>query len=247
MLSRHRNLHARREEAIVASRSSQHPVSPVAHGGSGGEGGDEVVRSTPIDMSLLGKGDGGGGGDAEEGGAIDKAFVTSIRGMVDDLVTQAHTAKRVLRERRRPAGEGLEAPQRPHPHTSASDSRLGGGGRGGAAPGGRHAQAGGGHLYGMGEHGAGENGASEVHLLGPYAREGEGEGPSSAIATRRLQRQGATRRLARPASAAAILPKSQLAGQQQRAAGIPPWLKGAGADWLPRYGAPRYAADAPPP
>lgn len=231
VLTRHRNLNARREEAIVTSRSSlalQRPASAAAHDGSGGEGGCEV-RAAQIDIGLLDKGGGG-----EDGASIDKTFATSIRGMVDDLVTQAHTAKRSLRERRRPAGEGLT----PHPHASASASKLGGG----FSAGGRRVLAGGG-LHGMGEYGTGENGASEIHVLGNYAHgshsplcEGEGERPSSSTATRRL---------ARPASAAAILPTSQLAGKQQRAGGVPPWLKGAGADWLPRFGNPRYAPDAP--
>ena len=44
------------------------------------------IKVAAIDLSVLGKGD--GAGEAEDGATIDKGFVSSIRGMVDDLVLQ---------------------------------------------------------------------------------------------------------------------------------------------------------------
>ena len=121
VLERHHELNARREEALVKARSNVMSHATVegkgGHGGGGGSGGSpqpwsspggggsgsdahrEAIRSAQVDLSALGKGD--GHGEAEDGAAIDKGFVSNVRSMVDELVQQAHVAKRALRERRR--------------------------------------------------------------------------------------------------------------------------------------------------
>ena len=117
VLERHHELNARREEALVKARSNVMSHATVegkgGHGGGGGSGGSpqpwsspggggsgsdahrEAIRSAQVDLSALGKGD--GHGEAEDGAAID-SFVSNVRSMVDELVQQAHVAKRALRE-----------------------------------------------------------------------------------------------------------------------------------------------------
>jgi hypothetical protein len=118
VLQRHRQLNARREEAMVQARSAvvqrtaappprDEPTAPSAG-----------VKAAAVDLSALGKAEGGGD---DEDVAIDKAFVTTVRSMMDELVQQAHVAKRELRERRRCAsGEAVAAYSTP----SGSRRRL---------------------------------------------------------------------------------------------------------------------------
>ena len=131
VLTRHRSLNARREELIVKGRSSGRSPAAAATQAEG-EGAAEGVRLAAIDLSALGKGD--GGGDAEDGAAIDKAFVSTIRSMVDDLVTQAHVAKRALREKRRAASGEVAMPYAQVSRPSPTPKKYAAGGGADSAP-----------------------------------------------------------------------------------------------------------------
>ena len=141
-LTRHRELNMRREAAVVKMRSGG---GGGGEGGGGGGGSAKTAAAVPasasrvaaVDLSVLGKGD--GGGEAEDGATIDKGFVSGVRSMVDDLVLQAHAAKRVLREKRRPGEvaipgrvgsvQSLIPPPTPSPHAPADAASGAWGGR----------------------------------------------------------------------------------------------------------------------
>jgi hypothetical protein len=252
VLSRHRMLNLRREEHIMEQRTGgtsahghghasghaaagAHAAAAGPHGsggehGGGGEHGAAAVRQAAIDLTSLGRGD--GGGEAEDGATIDQGFVNSIRGMVDELVLQAHSAKRELREKRKAA----EMPLWGHRSSLASLDHAPDGPEGG---GGGH---GGGHGGGTGGH---EPSRGFKHPDTKAPRQQPQQQQQAAV-------QGPPGRAlakARPTSAASS------AGSRaalSRSGSAPQWLpRGTSGgilkpEWMPRHAMPTYQPDAPP-
>ena len=240
VLSRHRRLNSRREAQIIEARtggtSGQHGQQHSGAGGGDVDDSGSAARVAAIDLSSLGKGD--GGGEAEDGVTIDSGFVNSIRGMVDELVLQAHSAKRTLREKRRSSSG--EAPSWRNKSSAALLGGDGGDGGGGGSGGGAGGGGGGG--------GAGP--PSQLFQLTETSIAiggGRAMGGSHASAN---QQHGARGSLPRPASASSIGGGRRGAGGGRglhRSDSIPQWLTTqARPEWMPKHVMMNYTPDAPP-
>ena len=233
-------------------------------GGGSGSGSGSGGKLAVVDLSALGKGDGSADAAEDSGASIDKSFVTSIRGMVDDLVHTAHRAKEVLRERASET-QGGPAKQMQMLRLLRGMNAAAAAAAAPAAPALQSSQSTGAHpaqpppLLTAASSGLSNAERQHAELMETMASRAERQEAEKATRPGRPAEAG-PRPLARPASSAGLLgglggsrpgSASSATGRLARSGSVPKWLprdedgRVEKPGWMPRHAMLNYAPDEP--